>query len=160
MLVLMWLLVLLVLTLFFNTWLEGQRNPNRSVNYYTDATGVHEVVLKRNHYGQYVATGAIQGREVVFILDTGASDVSVPSTLAGRLGLHAGPQRSYQTANGVVLGYATVLDTVSLGNIVVRDVRASINPGMDQDYVLLGMSFLRHLDFAQRGDVLTLRQYP
>jgi len=39
-------------------------------------------------------------------------------------------------------------------------VRASINPQSSDDNILLGMTFLKHLDFAQRGDQLTLRQRP
>jgi aspartyl protease family protein len=41
----------------------------------------------------------------------------------------------------------------------LQQVRASINPNMQGNEVLLGMSFLKHLEFTQRGDSLTLRQY-
>lgn len=154
----MWIVVLVVLTAVFNGWLEGQRNPNQSVESYT-RDGAREVVLERNRYGHYVATGAIDGKQVEFMLDTGASDVSVPADVARRLGLRRGAPMQYQTANGVITGYATTLDAVRIGDIVVHDVRASINPYMRGDQILLGMSFLRDLEFTQRGDSLTLRQY-
>ena len=51
-----------------------------------------------------------------------------------------------------------VLDEVSLGGITLNRVRASINPNMPQGEVLLGMSFLKHVEFSQRGDTLTIRQ--
>ena len=52
----------------------------------------------------------------------------------------------------------TVLDSVQLGNIALDRVRASINPGMQGNEVLLGMSFLRELELMQRGTTLTLIQ--
>lgn len=156
----MWILVLLLLTLVFGHWEAGQRNPNRAVESRTLVDGGREVVLQRNRYHHYVAIGMINGVPVEFMLDTGASDISVPEPVAQRLGLRRGAPVRYQTANGVITGYATVLDAVRLGDIELRGVRASINPHMGGEEVLLGMSFLRHLEFTQRGDTLTLRQAP
>ena len=156
----MWVLVLILLTLVFDAWLSGERNPNRNLSLVTGADGAREVTLQRNRYGHYVASGTINGEPVVFMLDTGASDVSVPGPIAQRLGLKRGPQLTYQTANGLAIGYATVLDRVAIGGIELGNVRASINPQSSDDNILLGMTFLKHLDFAQRGDQLTLRQRP
>jgi aspartyl protease family protein len=50
------------------------------------------------------------------------------------------------------------LDSVSVGDIELRGVRAGITPGLKTDEVLLGMSFLKHIEFTQRGDMLILRQ--
>lgn len=155
----MWILVLLLLTLLFGNWEIGQRNPNRSLETQTLADGTREVVLQRNRAHHYVASGEINNKAVEFMLDTGASDISVPGAVAERLNLERGRPVRYQTANGTVTGYRTVLQRVSLGEIVLHDVRASINPHMEGNGVLLGMSFLRHLEFTQRGDTLTLRQY-
>ncbi|MGA7801419.1 MAG: TIGR02281 family clan AA aspartic protease [Gammaproteobacteria bacterium] len=153
-----WILVLVVLTMIFNGYLAGQRNPNRDPETRRDADGAAEVVLKANRDGHYVATGRINGQAVEFLLDTGASDVSVPGQLARRLGLHAGAPARYDTANGPITAYRTVIDTLSLGSIVVHDVAASINPQADGDSVLLGMTVLRRVDFSQRGNRLILRQ--
>jgi len=107
-----------------------------------------------------VASGSINNTPVVFLLDTGASDVSVPEKLAQAIGLKRGRPMIYQTANGTITVYATRLDKVDLGGIVLGQVRASINPNMQGNKVLLGMSFLKHLEFTQRGDTLILKQYP
>ncbi len=155
----MWIVLLGLLTLFFQDWNEQQRNPNQNPQTRTGADGVQELLLTRNRAGHYVASGSINGEAVVFMLDTGATDVAIPGPVAKRLRLKQGKAMIYQTANGPVRVYATVLDDVSLDNISLQGVRASINPAMHQQEVLLGMSFLKHLEFTQRGNTLTLRQY-
>lgn len=151
-----WIVVLLLLTLLFNNWLDRQHNPNvNTVSTVRD--GVAEVVLQRNRYGHYLAAGEINGHPVTFLLDTGATDVSVPLAVAERVGLEAGPQRRYQTANGPITTYTTRLASVRVGEIELKRIRAHINPAMQQEEVLLGMSFLKHLEMVQRGNQLTLR---
>lgn len=156
----MWIVVLGLLTMFFQSWQEKQHNPNQDLSLSTGVDGVRELRLQRNRAGHYVADGTINGVAVVFLLDTGASDISVPGELAQEIGLKRGPPMVYQTANGAIQVYATRLAKVNLGGIVLRQVRASINPRMQGDEVLLGMSFLKHLEFTQRGDELIIRQFP
>jgi len=155
----MWVALLGVLTWFFADFLEGQYNPNQQVVTRMDAGDVAETVLQRNRYGHYVATGEINETEVRFLVDTGASDVNIPSGVAERLVLRRGTAHYANTANGTITVYATRLDRVRLGNIVLHDVRASINPHMQGEDILLGMSFLKDLELVQRGDKLFLRQY-
>lgn len=157
MIYLAWIMVLGLLTFAFNRWFEHERNPNRAVQSTRDAHTV-SVELLQNRYGHYQATGAINGEPVEFLLDTGATAVSVPAHIATRLNLARGAEQLVNTANGTVVTYATRLERVRLGEIELRNVRAHINPGMRSDEVLLGMSFLRELEFTQRGNTLTLRQ--
>jgi aspartyl protease family protein len=152
-----WIIALGLLTLFFNNKLESQRNPNQAVYSRISDAGTPEVILKRNRFGHYVTTGTVNGRSVEFMLDTGASDVAIPAELAQELGLERGAPVQYQTANGVVTAYRTTIDSVSIGPMVIRSVPASINPGMSDMEILLGMSVLRHVEFTQRGDILILR---
>ncbi|MDX1811667.1 MAG: TIGR02281 family clan AA aspartic protease [Gammaproteobacteria bacterium] len=155
-----WLIFLILLTYFFNNMLENDHNPNQEVSGSVTQSGVKEVVLTRNRQGQYLSSGFINGQAVVFILDTGASDVAIPANVARRLDLSGQRPVVYQTANGPVSGMSTKLDTVSLGNITLHNIRGGINPAMHKEYILLGMSFLKHLEFTQRGNELILRQYP
>jgi len=154
-----WLIFLALLTLFFNKQIESIQNPNQDVTKNATLTSSTPVKLRRNRDGHYVANGLINGEEVVFIIDTGASDVSIPIAIAKKLNLEKGAPVRYQTANGSVTGYRTTLNTVQLGNIELRDVRGGINPGMKNKHVLLGMTFLKQLEFTQRGNELTLRTY-
>ena len=65
-------------------------------------------------------------------------------------------------AGGVreVRSYQTRLNEVGIGDIRLHGVDAAIAPGLQMREVLLGMSFLKHIEFTQRGNILTLRQYP
>lgn len=155
-----WIIGLGLLSLLFNNLLDKQQNPNQHVAARMGNGGVHEVVLQRNRYGHYVANGEINGHTVEFLLDTGATDVSVPQSLADRLGLERGQPITYDTANGSITAYLTRIHDLRLGNIELQDIPASINPYKGDDTILLGMSFLKHLEFTQRGDTLIIRQYP
>lgn len=147
------LVLLGTLYLYFDSTLEARNHPNRQLQV---APG-SELVLKRSHDGHYVFPGTINGRPVSFLLDTGATLVSVPAHLAGELGLKAGAHQQSITANGTVSTRATRLDVLAFGPFDLRGVPASLNPGMAGDQVLLGMSVLKHLEFTQRGDTLILR---
>jgi len=153
-----WMLAALLLTWLFSGLLDRQRNPNNQVQSSIGEGNQRQVVLKRNRFGHYVASGEINGRDVVFLLDTGATVVSVPMAIARRLQLKPGLRRTAETANGHIVTYATTLDSVKIGNIELKGVAASINPHSDSGEVLLGMTFLKHLELLQRGDTLTIRQ--
>jgi len=94
-----------------------------------------------------------------FLVDTGATDVLIPASLAKRLGIEAGPEsrsKSYRTANGIVTQATVMLRSVDLGGAVVENVPASISPSMEIG--LLGLSFFNHFTYhidAAAG-VLTL----
>lgn len=153
------ILGLALVTWLFGNALDKQQNPNGMAGG-SVREGVAEVVLERNRYGHYLTHGLINGERVLFMLDTGASDVAIPYRLASELGLERGPSQMYRTANGMAVGYTTILDRLELGPISLTNVRASILPGSNDDQILLGMTVLKHLEFTQKGDELTLRQYP
>lgn len=134
-------------------WLAQQANPNREPT--VNASG--DVVLTRNREGHYVADGEINGKRVTFILDTGATTVALSTRLARELDLRQGAAIQVVTANGTTRGYQTRLKQVRLGAIVVQDVSAVFSEGMPDDAVLLGMSFLKRVEFTQRGERLILR---
>lgn len=153
----MWIGLMIMVFYIFDNLLEHDYNPNQEVA--SQQPGQQNVVtLKRNRYGHYVTQGKINNHSVTFLLDTGASDISIPDKIARKLKLTYGQERRYQTANGVIVGNLTTLKNVSIGNIKLRNIRASINPKMDNDEILLGMSFLKFIEFTQRGDTLILRQ--
>ncbi|MBA4288884.1 MAG: TIGR02281 family clan AA aspartic protease [Pseudomonas sp.] len=157
MLVLAWAAALLLATRFFGDWEDAQRNPNRNPQS-EHGNGYIDVHLASTRQGHYVADGAINGQPVTFLLDTGATQVAVPTAVAQRLGLQAGAAILINTANGRATAHRTRLNRLQVGDIVLTDVDALIAPGMDGDEVLLGMSALKQLEFSQRDGVLQLRQ--
>lgn len=156
-LVLAWGAGLFLATRFFGAWEQRQENPNAVVSS-QQGDGFIEVQLQGNALGHFVATGQINGQAVQFMLDTGATDVAIPSAVAERLGLARGVPVTVSTANGRSEGYRTRLDSVRLGAIELRDVWALVAPGLDGEQVLLGMSALKKLEFTQRGGTMLLRQ--
>ena len=153
---LIWIGLLAVTTLIFNSVIEKQHNPNQKLDVSVNQFGKPEVTLLRNKYGHYVASGEINEQSVVFLLDTGATLVAIPEHIANRIGLKKGASFLTETANGSSVSYRTTIDKLALGDIVMTNVPASISSGMQFDEILLGMSFLKHLKMTQQGKQLTL----
>ncbi len=146
--------LLALLTWFFAGVVDDRANPNRQVQSQV-VNGAVVVMLEADRQGHFVATGQINGQDVRFLVDTGATLVSVPESLADRLGLERSAPIRLETAGGTVQGWMTRLEEVRLGEIVQHDVPAAINPGRHES-VLLGMSFLRDLEMTQRRGELRL----
>ena len=160
MIYLAWIIFLGILTLVFKKYLDQQNNPNQDIALSYNENDIAEVRLQRNRYGHYLANGRINNHPVTFLLDTGATHISIPLAVAQRLGLEQGSQSRTVTANGTINVYNTRLQSVSIGAIKRHDVRASINPYMSGDEILLGMNFMKHLEMIQRGNELILRYHP
>lgn len=152
-----WIIAIVLLTWIFGVWEEKRVNPNSSPSSYQTQNAI-EVTLQRNRYGHYLVSGSVNHREVLFILDTGATLVAVPGELQAELGLIAGRVHYSHTANGTTKAYATTIEHLAIGDIILHNVRASIIPNMQGKEILLGMSVLKQLEFSQKGDQLTLRQ--
>jgi len=151
------MIILLAITTFvFNGVLDNINNPNKQLTVTTNEFGNKEVILERNRYGHYVASGEINDLPVEFLLDTGATLVAIPEHIAKQLNLKKGQAFQSQTANGSSQSYATTIDRLALGDIVMTNVRASISSGMEFDEILLGMSFLKHLHLNQQGNQLKI----
>jgi aspartyl protease family protein len=113
------------------------------------------VVLEQDRNGHYEAEGSINGQQVTFLVDTGATDVALPESKARALGLTFGPRVKVMTAAGPATAWVTRLDEVSVGGLSRSNVRASITAG-EFDGILLGMSFLKHYSLQQRDGRLVI----
>ncbi len=153
-----WILGLLLLVLVFSKIIHQQNNPNRSIST-LQTSEFQQVVIKRNRRGHYVFIGEINRHKVNFLVDTGATITAIPGALQKPLGLKSGPATPVSTANGSTTAYLTRLGQLSIGDIELYDVSASIIPGMEVEEVLLGMNVLKHFELVQRGDELIIRQY-
>ncbi len=117
-------------------------------------------MLRANTQGQFIVAAAINGRETQVIVDTGATVVAMNWIEAARLGVAwdtARPVRT-QTAGGERTAYPATLASVQVGAIVMTNVQAVVFGGGPEQLpiVLLGMSFLRHVEMMRAGETLTL----
>lgn len=125
-------------------------------------SGKPTVTLAADARGHFFTMGSINGATTRFMVDTGASMISMSSTEAKQLGIsYLNGERGYtSTANGVIPVYRIVLNSVKLGDIVLNQVEASVSEGNGLNVTLLGMSFLKRLEMRREGTTMTLvKQY-
>ena len=115
-------------------------------------------VLTANVKGHFYVDGQVNGRSVRFVVDTGATLVSIPASEARRLSIdyQKGQKALMRTANGNATGYLIRLDTVSVGGITIYGVDAVVMEGNGLASTLLGMSFLNRMNMTREGDIMTL----
>ncbi len=155
--VIAWIAFLGILFASFNHLILQRANPNQHI--VTNIEGTQkEIVLQRNVFNHYVTSGTINGQKVTFLLDTGASDIAIPESVANDLGLSKGRTIMIKTANGNTKAYRTRLDSAAIGEIKLYDLSATILLNITGEEVLLGMNFLKHFEIIQKGKTLTIRQ--
>ncbi|MDO8959128.1 MAG: TIGR02281 family clan AA aspartic protease [Rhodocyclaceae bacterium] len=109
--------------------------------------------------GHFVVPGSINGTPMRFLVDTGATFVSLGAADARRARIDPtkGMPGMTQTANGVARVWRVKLASVKLGDITLLDVDASVHE-QDMPVVLLGMSFLNRMEIRRDGASMTLTQ--
>jgi aspartyl protease family protein len=119
--------------------------------------GGRQIVLSAESGGHFFSNGNINGKTVRFLVDTGATNVSMSQEDADRIGLdYKNGQRGFsRTANGVIPVYRTSLTSVRVGDVIVYNVDATIVPGQ-MSHVLLGNSFLTRFQMRRENDKMTL----
>lgn len=117
-----------------------------------------QVDIPRNNRLQYVTTAQINGRTAPVIVDTGANIVAMNSAQAERLGIdyRSGSPTRVETASQMVDAWIVSLASVEVGGIRVDNVRASVMEGSFPGTILLGMSYLEHVELQEKDGVLSL----
>jgi len=108
--------------------------------------------------GMYFTKGRINGKSTGFLVDTGATNVTLSGRKAKSLNIDfkKGVSTRAQTASAVVRAWQVRLDTVEVGGIRLNNVEAIVIDGEHPFEVLLGNSFLRHTRMEQAGSVLEI----
>ena len=121
------------------------------------SSGARQVVISAGPGGHFVAGGAINGRSTRFMVDTGATMVSIGREDAERLGLDLTTASTAvtQTANGPVSVQTLTLGTVRVGEVELANVNAMVLPAT-LPYVLLGNSWLSRFQMRRENDVMRL----
>ncbi len=122
-------------------------------------TGAQRIVLTADSQGHFMPPGQINGREVQFMVDTGATLVILSESDARRINLafDKGRKVRVNTANGAVAGHEVRLATIRVGEAQVYDVPAIVLP-QSMPFVLLGNSFLTRFQMQRNNDQMTLER--
>ncbi|CAN7236475.1 retropepsin-like aspartic protease [Variovorax sp. LjRoot290] len=121
--------------------------------------GGTRIVLPVSSGGHFMTQGAINGRSVNFMLDTGATSIAMSAADAQRIGLDfsKGQPIRMGTANGIALGYRVRLNSVRVGDVEVYDVEAVVSQ-QPMPYVLLGNSFISRFSMRRDADQMVLEK--
>jgi clan AA aspartic protease (TIGR02281 family) len=106
-----------------------------------------ELVIRQNDFGQYISEGAVNEQAVTFIVDTGASKVSLPASVAQAAQINCQDQVLIHTANGSTQACSITIPKFKFGSFVLHNVLAIIAPNLSQP--LLGMNVLQQFKIAQ-----------
>ena len=108
--------------------------------------------------GHFIAQGAINGGAVTFLVDTGATFVTISAADARRFGIDysTAPLSLANTANGQITFHRVTLDSVKIGDIVLNNVPGAVQEGGLATGALLGMSFLQRTEMTRDGANMVL----
>ncbi len=112
------------------------------------------VALTRDRQGHFRGTVLINNVKMPFMIDTGATRTSIPRNMAIKAGLTFGRIVQTNTANGKNLSHETHINELKLGNVTIKNIKATINDHLDE--VLIGMNTLKYFKMIQDNNTLTL----
>ncbi len=150
-----WLFLLIILYSIANPILERQLYPKVQ---YKNQQGQHEVIIPSNAIHSFHVPGTINDIPVHFVVDTGASIVTVPENVAKKTKLKKGIMHQAQTASDIITVHQTMIKKLQIGSITLYNIRATINPHSHSNDVLLGMSALKHLKVQLKDGYMILSQ--
>ncbi len=130
-----------------------------SVGGRSGGSGGTHIVPTAGQGGHFITQGSINGRSTQFVVDTGATMVSMGASEARRLGIdfESGQRMQAHTANGVATGYRISLGTLRIQDVEMHNVDAAVMP-MGMPYILLGNSFLSRFQMTQENGTMTLKR--
>jgi len=120
-----------------------------------------QIVLTAGSGGHFMTQGSINGKAVEFMVDTGATAVSLSADDARRIGIkyESGQKVMSQTANGTRVVHVVRLDRVRIKDVELYDVEAVVGDA-PMPFALLGNSFLTRFQMKRENDIMTLTKKP
>ncbi len=142
-----WLLLGLMVFLGVQAWQARERQTR----FVFDGQVVE---IRRSADGHYHWSGRLAGREVEFLVDTGATGTAIPASLAEQLGLPVVGAVQSATAGGLVQGQVVIADLELDGGVRADRLRITALPQLHKP--LLGMDVLGRLPLQQQQGVLRI----
>jgi len=130
-------------------------------NNFAPSTEGKKIIIAPDASGMYNISGSINGSHVSFVVDTGATLVSMNSNIAKKLGIDykiVGQESMSYTASGKDKIYIINLKKVRVGDIELHNVKGAVHEGNFPVITLLGMSFLGKLDMKREGRIMELEK--
>ena len=131
----------------------------QSISIGSGSVSAQRATLIADTGGHFVTNAEVNGISIKFMVDTGASLVTLSSGDARRAGINylAGQKTVMQTANGTTAAYRVKLDNVRLGDISLTNVDGAVVEGnVMGEHGLLGLSFLNRVNMQREGSTMTL----
>lgn len=117
-----------------------------------------DLVINRSQDGHFYTVGSINGKKVKFMIDTGASLVSVSEKFSQKAFILGGVPTTFKTANGERSGRVVEGVTVSVGPVSVTNLKVGVGLRLEsEDDALLGQSFLSKFDISIQNNQMVLR---
>lgn len=142
---------------------NGQRNTYRLGQHISSSfqapPAKSQVVITPDKMGMYHVNGSINGFQVKFLVDTGATLIAMNEIQAKRMGLDyklSGVPGQTSTASGIAKAWYIVLEKVKVGSLKLRKVDAVVIKGQHPRTVLLGNSFLNRFQMVRNGKIMEL----
>lgn len=144
-----WLLAFFLFFLFFYYY-KNATPPEYSVK-----GGLLSIPVDNS--GHFRIKGSINGQEIIFLIDTGATIVGIPQNIANDLQLPSLYPITMKTAAGEVSGSLTRLNQLQFGNFTLNNVKAAIVADTASQEVLLGMNVLSDFVILQENNQLIIK---
>ncbi|MCA4774839.1 TIGR02281 family clan AA aspartic protease [Wolbachia endosymbiont of Mansonella ozzardi] len=155
-----WLLIIVTTAMFIDS--QGDKLRNRFLSTFLPYKGRIQnsgsIEFTKSHDGHFYIQAQVNGRNITFLLDTGATDIVLSQKDAVNAGINLKNIQDFQiheTAKGQIRAGVVQIPQVKIGNFLINDVQASVNTH-SMSHSLLGMSFLRYFCFTIRGNKLIL----
>lgn len=105
------------------------------------------LVIDQSSNGHYFLPGEVNNTALTFVIDTGASVVSLPSSVARAAEIDCKKQVKMSTANGLANACTVIIPKLKLGSFLIEDVTAVVVPNLSEP--LLGMNVLQQFNIVQ-----------
>ncbi len=139
---------------------ERKLDLNQSIQANFKAANRSKSRIYPDSLGMYFIDGRINGKSTRFLVDTGATFVTLSSRHAKFVGIdyRRGNRASVQTATETVPVWQVMLRSITVGDITLSSIEASVIEGSEPEMVLLGNSFLSRTELIRKGTVMELQK--
>lgn len=117
----------------------------------------NSLLLEQGSGGHYFLDSEVNGIPVRFVVDTGATVVSLPSSVANAANISCKGQIRMETANGSTAACTGTIDKLKFGSFLVKNVTTAIVPNLSQP--LLGMNILEQFKITQDDNKMKITEH-